>query len=92
LRGTAFDLFGYTEERRQERALIGQYRETIQGLLATLSRDNLALAVQVAAIPEDIRGYGHVKERHLKAAREKEAKLLAQNHASVGAPLAEKAA
>jgi indolepyruvate ferredoxin oxidoreductase len=48
------------------------------GLLPRLSSANLAQFVALAAIPEDIRGYGHVKERHLKAAREKEAALLAQ--------------
>ena len=60
-----------------ERALIGQYRQTILALLPKLTLDNLAQAVAIASIPEDIRGYGHVKERHLKAAKEKEAQLLA---------------
>ncbi|MBL8380295.1 MAG: indolepyruvate ferredoxin oxidoreductase family protein [Burkholderiales bacterium] len=78
LRGTALDIFGYTEERKTERALIGEYRETIAGLLGALSKDNLATAVAIASVPEDIRGYGHVKERHLKAANEKRAKLLAE--------------
>ncbi|MES2535256.1 MAG: indolepyruvate ferredoxin oxidoreductase family protein [Pseudomonadota bacterium] len=77
LRGTAFDLFGYTEERRSERALIAEYRQTIAALLPTLSSDNLTQIVAIASVPEDIRGYGHVKERHLKAAKEKEAALLA---------------
>jgi indolepyruvate ferredoxin oxidoreductase len=77
LRGTAFDIFGYTEERKMERALIGEYRSTITGLLAKLSADNLAQAVAIASVPEGIRGYGHVKERHLKAAKQKEAALLA---------------
>jgi indolepyruvate ferredoxin oxidoreductase len=76
LRGTALDVFGRTEERRTERALIGEYRDTIAALLPALSKDNLATAVAIAGIPEDIRGYGHVKERHLKAAREKQAKLI----------------
>jgi indolepyruvate ferredoxin oxidoreductase len=71
LRGTAFDPFGRTEERRSERALIGEYRACIDELLATLSAENRALAVEIARIPEEIRGYGHVKERHLKAARAK---------------------
>jgi indolepyruvate ferredoxin oxidoreductase len=76
LRGSALDIFGRTEERRTERALIGEYEKTIDELLAKLSPDNHALAVQIARIPEEIRGFGHVKERHLKAAKEKEAKLL----------------
>jgi indolepyruvate ferredoxin oxidoreductase len=77
LRGTPFDPFGRTAERRMERALIVEYRQTVGSLLPRLTEDNLAQAVAIASIPEDIRGYGHVKERHLKAARQKEADLLA---------------
>ena len=78
LRGGALDVFGKTEERRMERALIVEYRACIDELLATLNADNLALAVEIARIPEEIRGYGHVKERHLKAARPKWDGLMAQ--------------
>jgi indolepyruvate ferredoxin oxidoreductase len=78
LRGTALDPFGRTAERRSERALIGQYRACIEELLPTLSAGNLALAAQIARIPEEIRGYGHVKERHLAAARPKWEALMAQ--------------
>ena len=78
LRGTAFDVFGYTEERRTERALIGEYRAAIEELLAGLTADKLPLAVEIARLPEEIRGYGHVKERHLKAARAKWAELMAR--------------
>jgi indolepyruvate ferredoxin oxidoreductase len=78
LRGTAFDIFGRTEERRTERALIGEYRAAVDELLAGLSADRLPLAVEIAKLPEDIRGYGHVKERHLKAARGKWAELMAR--------------
>ena len=89
LRGTPFDVFGYTAERRTERALIGQYRQTVQALLPQLTAENLAQAVAIASIPEDIRGYGHVKERHLKAAKQKEAALVAAFHApAAGAPRA----
>ena len=77
LRGTALDIFGYTAERRMERALVKEYRDTVAGLLPRLTADNLAQAVAIASIPEGIRGYGHVKERHLKAAKQKEASLLA---------------
>ena len=77
LRGTVFDPFGHTEERRQERALVMQYRATVAGLLTRLTTANLATAVAIASIPEDIRGYGHVKARHLAAARLHEAALLA---------------
>mgnify|MGYP001265035117 CR=1 FL=1 len=78
LRGTAFDVFGRTEERRTERALIGEYRACIEELLGTLNAGNLALAAEIARLPEEIRGFGHVKERHLKAARPKWAALMAQ--------------
>ena len=76
LRGTALDVFGKTEERRTERALIVEYQEMVSSLLAGLSKSNLDTAVAIASIPEDIRGYGHVKERHLAAARSKQAQLL----------------
>lgn len=69
LRGTAFDLFGRSEERQTERALIVEYRACIEELLSGLQPDRLALAVEIARIPEEIRGYGHVKHRHLEAAR-----------------------
>jgi indolepyruvate ferredoxin oxidoreductase len=84
LRGTALDIFGYTAERKMERALILRYRQTVGALLPKLSADNLAQAVAIASIPEDIRGYGHVKERHLKAASEKEAALIAAYHSPAG--------
>ena len=76
LRGGAFDLFGRSAERRAERALIGEYRACIDELIATLTADRLAQAVEIARIPEDIRGYGHVKDRHLAAARTKWAALM----------------
>jgi len=78
LRGGALDLFGKTQERRVERALIVEYRACIEELLAGLTPERLALAAEIARIPEDIRGYGHVKERHLKAARAKWDGLMAQ--------------
>ena len=77
LRGTAFDIFGYTEERRTERRLIGEYMETMSELLGKLDQSNHALAVQIAGLPETIRGFGHVKEKNLKKAQEREANLLA---------------
>ncbi|MET0963537.1 MAG: DUF6537 domain-containing protein, partial [Noviherbaspirillum sp.] len=82
LRGSTLDVFGYTAERRTERALIAHYRDTITSLLPRLSAANLAQMIALAAIPEDIRGYGHVKERHLTAAKAKEAALLAQLRAA----------
>jgi indolepyruvate ferredoxin oxidoreductase len=61
-----------------ERALIVEYRECVEELLKGLKADNQALAAEIARIPEDIRGYGHVKERHVKAARTKWAALMAR--------------
>jgi indolepyruvate ferredoxin oxidoreductase len=78
LRGGALDVFGKTEERKMERALIGEYRACIEELLSKLDAQTLPLAVEIARIPEDIRGYGHVKARHLAAARPKWEKLMAQ--------------
>ena len=78
LRGTALDPFGRSEERRTERALIEEYKACILELLKTLNAGNVAQAAEIARIPEEIRGYGHVKERHLKAARSKWAALMAE--------------
>jgi indolepyruvate ferredoxin oxidoreductase len=88
LRGSPLDVFGYTAERKMERALIGEYRRAVEALLPKLSAENLAQAVAIASIPEDIRGFGHVKEHHLKAAKEKEAGLLAAFHSQAQAPRA----
>jgi len=76
LRGGALDPFGRTEERRIERKLIADYFATIDGLLPKLDGGNIALAAQIAGVPEHIRGYGHVKDAHLEKARAREAELL----------------
>ncbi|MEG3192877.1 indolepyruvate ferredoxin oxidoreductase family protein [Lysobacter sp. D1-1-M9] len=78
LRGGPLDVFGYTDERRSERRLIEAYFGTIDGLLGTLDRGNVDLAVQIASVPEHIRGFGHVKHAHLERAQAREAELLAQ--------------
>jgi indolepyruvate ferredoxin oxidoreductase len=83
LRGTALDPFGYSTERRTERKLIADYETTLAELLDKLNPDNHHLAVGIAAIPEKIRGFGHVKARHLKAAKADEAALLDQLRAGV---------
>jgi indolepyruvate ferredoxin oxidoreductase len=70
LRGTAFDIFGYTQERRMERRLIAEYE-------ATLNPDNHALCVEIASVPTKIRGYGHIKARNAETAKACEAELLA---------------
>jgi indolepyruvate ferredoxin oxidoreductase len=77
LRGTWLDLFGRTEERRTERALIAEYEQTVAQLLQGLTRDNHALAVQVASLPEEIRGFGHIKAKAIAAARARREQLLA---------------
>lgn len=81
VRGTPLDVFGYTAERKQERGLIDAYCQTVGDLLPMLNAGNLSQAVEIARIPEQIRGYGHIKERHLLAARSKEAELVRQFHA-----------
>ncbi|MGI8561001.1 MAG: DUF6537 domain-containing protein, partial [Luteimonas sp.] len=78
LRGTPLDIFGHTVERRSERQLVGDYETTIRGLLDTLDGGNVDLAAEIASIPEQIRGYGHVKDAHLRKARQREAELLAE--------------
>ena len=69
LRGTLFDVFGRTAERREERALIAEYRASMDEILVGLNASNHAAAIEIARIPELIKGYGHVKARHLAAAR-----------------------
>jgi indolepyruvate ferredoxin oxidoreductase len=82
LRGTALDVLGKTEERKMERALISEYTASIDTLLETLSAENHATAVDVARIPELIKGYGHVKERNVKTARLQWAGLM-KDYASI---------
>ena len=77
LRGTVFDVFGYTRERRAERALIADYARLADELAAGLTPANHALACDLAALPERIRGYGHVKERAIAEAKTLEADMLA---------------
>ena len=78
VRGTAFDVFGRTAERRAERALIEEYESTIAMMLAKLDAGNVDAAVAVARVPEEIRGYGHVKEANMvKAAALRESLLSA---------------
>jgi len=82
LRGSAVDIFGKTAERRMERQLITDYEALINELLPHLAAHNHAIAVELASIPEHIRGYGHVKNRHLAAAKAKEAELVASFRAA----------
>jgi indolepyruvate ferredoxin oxidoreductase len=76
LRGTVLDPFGYTAERKVERQLVHDYEALLDELLAKLSPENHNLAVGLAAVPEKIRGFGHVKQRHIAAAKADEEALL----------------
>jgi indolepyruvate ferredoxin oxidoreductase len=87
LRGTAFDPFGYTAERRTERQLVRDYEALLDELVAKLSPENYDVAVGLASIPEKIRGFGHVKARHIAVAKADEAALLEQFRTGGGAPL-----
>jgi indolepyruvate ferredoxin oxidoreductase len=86
LRGTALDPFGYTSERKTERQLVRDYETLLDELLAKLAPDNHHLAVSLASVPEKIRGFGHVKQRHLAAAKAEEMTLMEQFRAG-DAPL-----
>src|SRR5260370_2260891 len=86
LRGNVVDPFGYTAERKIERQLVRDYETLLDELLAKLAPDNHDLAVGLAAIPDKVRGFGHVKLRHLTAAKADEAALLGQFRAG-GPPL-----
>jgi indolepyruvate ferredoxin oxidoreductase len=78
LRGTPLDLFGATAERRMERALILDYQTGLDRLIGALTADRLPLAVRIAEIPGEIRGFGHVKAAAAESARKREAALWAQ--------------
>ena len=76
LRGTAIDPFGRTAERRMERRLLADYETVLDELMERLDADNHATAVELARIPAQIRGFGHVKEANVKRAKAAEAALL----------------
>jgi indolepyruvate ferredoxin oxidoreductase len=71
LRGTPFDVFGYTAERRMERELIREFEALIEGVLPKLNADNLADAAELVGFYMDVRGYGPVKERAVEEVRAK---------------------
>jgi indolepyruvate ferredoxin oxidoreductase len=78
LRGTAFDIFGRTAERRMERQLVAEYEAVLDEIAKGLTSQNHAVAVELAALPMEIRGFGHVKESNRERAKAKEADLLAR--------------
>ena len=82
LRGTAFDIFGKTAERRMERALVADYRKSMEAVIHKLSAENtqtlLPIALDIARIPDSIKGFGHVKEKNTAVARLKWDMLMKQ--------------
>ncbi len=86
LRGTPLDPFGYSAERRLERALAAQYQAAIERVLHTLDAASLEAAVAIAELPARVRGFGPVKQKHALAVRARLAELLAAYEAEV--PLA----
>jgi indolepyruvate ferredoxin oxidoreductase len=81
LRGTPLDIFGYSSERKTERGLIRDYERLLGEIIDRLTPGNHATAVALASLPEKIRGYGHVKQRHLTASKAEEAALYEHFHA-----------
>jgi indolepyruvate ferredoxin oxidoreductase len=78
LRGTAFDPFGRTAERKAERKLIEDYLAMLESRTARLKPEQIALLARIARIPEMIRGYGHIKEENIVKARAEQARLEAE--------------
>lgn len=76
LRGTMFDIFGYTAERRMERQLLSEYEADLATIRGSLSQENIDAATALASVPETIRGYGHVKEGNAKKAKAERARLI----------------
>ena len=85
-RGTALDVFGKTAERRMERALIGEYESIVNEIIDKLTPAKHGTAVELASVPEYIRGYGHVKHAHLLPAKKREGVLLDTFRSSQPAP------
>jgi indolepyruvate ferredoxin oxidoreductase len=82
LRGGPLDIFGRTEERRMERQLIVDYSALVNEVITLLSSENHGLALSLLSLPEQLRGFGHVKERHLKAMNQQWGLQLAQLRAA----------
>jgi len=88
LRGTVFDVFGYSAERKLERQLIREYEGLVDEILRSLTPENYQAAVDLAALPERIRGFGHVKQRHIDAVKPERERLLQQFRHGKGVGLA----
>jgi indolepyruvate ferredoxin oxidoreductase len=78
LRGTRFDPFGWTAERRTERRLLAEYFELVSSLATRLNPTNHGTAVALAQLPQEIRGFGPVKEAAIDKAEHKRLALLAK--------------
>ena len=78
LRGTALDLFGYSEERQMERGLIATYEADLDRIARELTPERLALAVEIAQVPQDIRGFGHIKQASVEPAMARREALWAR--------------
>jgi indolepyruvate ferredoxin oxidoreductase len=87
-RGTWLDVFGKTAERRMERQLAADYLALAEEFSRTLDAANRATALELAALPDTIRGYGHVKEQNVERARAREAGLWEQYRAPARETLA----
>lgn len=88
LRGTRFDLFGRSEERRQERQLLADYEALIEEVGTRLDAGNHDQAVALLSLPEQIRGYGHVKQASIERVAKRRKELLAALRAQRGEALA----
>ncbi len=84
LRGTSLDIFGYTTERRTERQLIREYLKMVDEFCNTLTAGNRDAAVELARVPDAIRGFGHIKEKNMRAAAETRETLLIAYRSTVG--------
>ncbi|MFN7935496.1 MAG: indolepyruvate ferredoxin oxidoreductase family protein [Bryobacteraceae bacterium] len=81
LRGTPLDVFGMTAHRRLERSLIGWYRSTMEQVLSQLTAENEALALEIAALPDQIRGYEGIKEASIERVKQAAVEKLAEMQA-----------
>ena len=86
LRGTPFDIFARSPERRTERRLIGEYEGVIDEILGCLTPANHPIAVELASLPLEIRGFGHIKDANLARIKAREASLRRRLHAPEPAP------
>ncbi len=80
LRNTLLDPFRHSAERQRDLELIAEYERTMDEVLAHLRPDNLETAVELAALPQGMRGYGHIKERYVERARQRRKALLDAFH------------